>query len=170
MSGTLDSDFFSDMPTDDSFLDKIMNSDEVEGESSDSEEETTEKTDDDFFVEEKKPDNGVDDFFAESETSDNAIDDFFSDSSDNIAEEKQTGVAGLDDDPFGASLFGESAETSYGTAGIDDNPFGDSLFGSQDAEEEAGLDDGNPFADLIDSKSSENDSKEEPADDENPFW
>lgn len=53
-----------------------------------------------------------------------------------------TGSAGLDDDPFGDTLF---AETPHASAGIDsDNPFAE----LENNETATSVDDGNPFAEM----------------------
>lgn len=188
MSGTIDDDFFSgtDIPTDDSFLNEIMNSDAPE-DSDDKENSLSDdgvmKTEapvsgnnkkdasDDFFADENSKSEGTDNFFTDESTKSEGIDDFFGSFGegelDSNNDQKPTeGTAGLDENPFGDSLFKASAD-SFGSAGLDENPFGDSLFGSTstDNEEE---DDGNPFADFDKSLSSTK-SKKESIDDGNPF-
>ena len=71
-------------------------------------------------------------------------------------------TAGLDDDPFGDTLF---AKATPSKAGIDsDNPFAE----LEGIGKPASIDDGNPFADL-DSKATGNISTVNEGDDGNPF-
>lgn len=167
MSGTIDDDFFSgtDIPADDSFLDNIINSDTPE----DADEKQNSPTDDSqgqkvsasetkgAYIPEAKEKASFDDFFSSFAGSEHG-----SVKKENPIEE----TAGLDENPFGDSLFKTSAD-SFGSAGLDENPFGDSLFGDNTttANEE---DDGNPFADFDKSFSSIN-SKEGSTNDCNPF-
>lgn len=185
MSSTIDDDFFNetDIPADDSFLNEIMNSDASDD--SDIKEKSQvdvdflkpqeplsenikEDSSDDFFVDENSKSEEKNNFFTDESSKDEGIDDFFGsideDGFDRKKVEKSTeGIAGLDENPFGDSLFKASAD-SFGSAGIDENPFDGSLFGNT-ATNDKEKNDGNPFADFDKSPS----SKKESFDEGNPF-